>query len=304
MKAMILAAGLGTRLRPYSEFRPKPLFPVLGRSLIFHLLDQLRSNGFREFVVNANYLSEQFVEALGSEGNVHLQIEEEILGTGGGLRKARPFLGKAPFLAVNGDIFHSLDLAAIYRRHLASGAPVSLVVHDQPRFNNLRVSADGRVTALRVGEGDMEPGGDDRLLAFTGVQVIDPEVLGDIPASGFFDIIDLYIRLAAAGVEVNAIEVSGHFWNDIGTPRDYLALHARLLTDPGLAAKSGLAFDLRRPVHCSRDAVLGRGGQFRDWAFVGAGARIGDKARITRSVVWDGALVPEGAVVEDEIVVG
>ncbi|MCA1765942.1 MAG: NDP-sugar synthase [Desulfobulbaceae bacterium] len=246
MKAMILAAGLGTRLRPYSLSRPKPLFPVLGRSLVSHLLDQLRSNGFREFVVNANHLSEQFVAALGGERNVHLQIEEELLGTGGGLRKARPFLGKAPFLAVNGDIFHSLDLAAIYRRHLAS----------------------------------------------------------DIPASGFFDIIDLYIRLAAAGVEVNAIEVSGHFWNDIGTPRDYLALHAGLLTDPGLAAKSGLAFDLRRPVHCPPDVVLGKGVQFRDWAFVGTGVRIGDKARIIRSVVWDGALVPEGAVVEDEIVVG
>ncbi|MDT8335388.1 MAG: sugar phosphate nucleotidyltransferase, partial [Desulfurivibrionaceae bacterium] len=86
MKAMILAAGLGTRLRPYSLFRPKPLFPVLGRPLVFHLLDQLRRSGFRQFVVNANYLSAQFVKVLGGERNVDLQIEEDIIGTGGGLR--------------------------------------------------------------------------------------------------------------------------------------------------------------------------------------------------------------------------
>ncbi|MDF1578895.1 MAG: sugar phosphate nucleotidyltransferase [Desulfobulbales bacterium] len=304
MKAMILAAGLGTRLRPYSLFRPKPLFPVLGRPLVFHLLDQLRRSGFRQFVVNANYLSVQFVKVLGGERNVDLQIEEDIIGTGGGLRMARPVFRGAPFLAVNGDILHSLDLAAIYRRHLASGAPVSLVVHDCPRFNNLRISADGRVTALRVGSGDPAPDDEGRLLAFTGIQVIDPEVLGDIPPAGFFDIIDLYIRLAAAGTAINAIEVSGHFWTDIGTAGDYLALHGRLLTAPALAGKIGLDYAVRRPVHCPGDVVLGREVRFRDWAFVGAGARIGDNARLIRSVVWDGALVPEGAVVEDEIVVG
>jgi mannose-1-phosphate guanylyltransferase len=304
MKAMILAAGLGTRLRPFSEFRPKPLFPILGKFLVLHLLDQLRRNGFSEFVVNSHYLSEQFVKVLGAERDVHLQLEEEVLGTGGGLRMARPILGEEPFLAVNGDIIHSLDLAAIYRRHLASGAAISLVVHDRPRFNNLRVSGHGRITALRVADRDLDPNGGERLLAFTGIQVIDPKVVEEIPVGEFCDIIDLYRQFASGGRLINAIEVTGHFWTDIGTPGDYLALHGRLLTDSVLADKIGLEdCAVYRPVHCDVGAVLGREVQFRDWAFVGANARIGDRARIIRSVVWEGAQVPAGAILEDEIYV-
>jgi len=302
MKAMILAAGLGTRLRPYSESRPKPLFPVLGRPLVLHLLDQLRNSGCREFVVNTHFLSEQFEKKLVNEQGVFVQIEKDILGTGGGLRMARSKLGTAPFLAINGDILHSLDPAEIYSRHLASGAPVSLVVHNRPRFNNLRVAPNERVTAFRVGAGNIDSGRGERLLAFTGIQIIDPALLDKIPG-GFFDIIDLYRQLVANGTEINAIEVSGHFWTDIGTLEDYLALHEKLLTYPALIDELGLDVTVNKPVHCTGDTVLGRSVKFRDWAFVGSGVRIGDNARISRAVIWDGAIVPAGALIEDEIVV-
>ena len=305
MKAMILAAGLGTRLRPYSEYRPKPLFPVLGKPLLLHLLAQLRRQGFQETVVNSHFLNEQFRKILSGERGVSLQVEEDVLGTGGGLRQARSLLGREPFLLVNGDILHSLDLAAIYNHHLASAAPVSMVVHDRPRFNNLRVAANGRITALRVGEQDITPESGDRLLAFAGIHVIDPTVLADIPTSGsgFYDVIDLYQKMIGAGAMINAIEVSGHFWTDIGTPRDYLDLHRALLTDPALPPALGWASSVK-PVAVTAGAVLGRKVEFSDWAFVGAGARIGTGAKISRSVIWDGAVVGKGAVIEDEIVVG
>jgi mannose-1-phosphate guanylyltransferase len=303
MKAMILAAGLGTRLRPYSEYRPKPLFPVLGKPLLLHLLAQLRRHGFQEIVVNSHFLNEQFRKILGGERDVSLQVEEDILGTGGGLRQARSLLGRTPFLLVNGDILHSLDLAAIYNQHLASAAPVSMVVHNRPRFNNLRVTANGQVTGLRVCEQDITPGSGDRLLAFAGIHVIDPNVLADIPVSGFYDIIDLYQKMIGAGAMINAIEVAGHFWTDIGTPRDYLDLHKVLLTDPALAAAVGLGSPLK-PVEVAAGALLGRNVEFNDWAFVGDGTRIGDGAKISRSVIWDGAVVRECAVIGDEIVVG
>ncbi|MEN8134978.1 MAG: NDP-sugar synthase [Thermodesulfobacteriota bacterium] len=303
MKAMILAAGLGTRLRPYSTYRPKPLFPVLGKPLLLHLLAQLRRQGFQEFVVNSHFLNEQFCEILGGEKDVSLQLEEDILGTGGGLRQARSLLGQEPFLLVNGDILHSLDLAAIYNHHLASAAPVSMVVHDRPRFNNLRVTANGQVTGLRVCEQDITPASGDRLLAFAGIHVIDPTILANIPGSGFYDIIDLYQKMIKTGVMINAIEVADHFWTDIGTPQDYLDLHKALLTDPLLAAAVGLD-SVVTPVAVAAGVVLGRDVKFNDWAFVGTGARIGDGARISHSVIWAGAVVREGALIEDEIVVG
>jgi mannose-1-phosphate guanylyltransferase len=224
MDAMILAAGLGTRLRPYSDRCPKPLFPVLGKPLILHLVGQLRRSGCKSITINSHYLVELFSANLTAEEDVILQVEEDILGTGGGLRKGLPNFGRGPLLVVNGDIVHSLDLAEIFTQHLASSSPVSMVVHDRPRYNNLQISPDGLVAGLRVQEEQIDRDSGERLLAFAGIHVIDPDILKGIPAEGFYDIIDLYKNLITAGVEINAIEVSGHFWADIGTPEDYLQL--------------------------------------------------------------------------------
>lgn len=304
MKAMILAAGLGTRLRPYSNYRPKPLFPVLGKPLVSRLIDLLRRQGFRTIIVNCHLQKEQFVEVLQGETGVFLQYEEKVLGTGGGLCKAREFFGSEPFLVVNGDILHSLDLVDIYKQHLAASAPISMVVHDLARFNNLLVSADNKVTALRIGSRDYAPKNSARSLAFAGIQVVDPSIFEHRASSVFFDIIDLYKETITAGIPINAIEVKGHFWTDIGTPTDYLELHRDLLTDTSLADMIGWDVSVDGPVMVDKGAHLGRDVAFAEWAFVGSGAKIGDGSRITRSVVWDGAVVPENTIVEDEIVVG
>lgn len=302
MNAMILAAGLGTRLRPYSEYRPKPLFPILGEPLILHLIGQLREQGFGAIAINTHFLSEQFGEILDGVDDITLHFEENILGTGGSLRRAGSLMGPEPFLVVNGDILHSLDLAGIYRQHLASGAMISMVVHDQARFNNIRVSANGSVTALRVCKDDMTPGSEDRFLAFAGIHVVDPVVIKDVPDAGFYDIIDIYRKFIGTGGRINSLEFNGHFWTDIGTARDYLDLHKLLLTSPGLANELGFDGPSLKPVTVASDALLGADVCLEEWAFVGARARIGKGVRIARSVVWDGAVVADGAVIEDEIV--
>ena len=304
MHAMILAAGLGTRLRPYSDSCPKPLFPIMGKPLLLHLLRQLRMCDCKSITINSHYLVEQFSGALITEEDVILQIEEDILGTGGGLRKALPNFGQEPLLVVNGDIVHSLDLADIHKQHLASSSPVSMVVHDRPRFNNLQISPDGMVAGLRVHEREIGRDSGNRLLAFTGIHVIDPLVLKDIPAEGFYDIIDLYKNMITAGAKINAIEVSGHFWADIGTPKDYLEVHGKLLTDPNLAVTiRGGSVD-KSSVHFGDGVILGSDVVFSDWAWIGDGVRIGDGARIARSVIWKNAEVGEKMVIEDAIVAG
>lgn len=302
MRAMILAAGLGTRLRPYSSQRPKPLFPLLGQPLLLHLLAQLRGQGCARIIVNAHHLKEQFVELLRAQSGIHLQLEEEILGTGGGLRLALPHLGAETVVVVNGDTLMDLDLAALRERHQRSGARISLVVHDQPRFNNLKVSRAGAVEAFRVGPETVAADKGERLLAFTGVHFLDPAVLAGLAPGRFCDIVDHYVRLAAGGERINALEVSGHFWADIGTPGDYLALHGDLLSQRCSPWPQFLPRPAS-PLLVGAGAVIEAGARLEEWVAVGAGARVGAGATVRRSVIWDGATVAAGATVEDRIIV-
>ena len=297
MKAMVLAAGLGTRLRPYSLKRPKPLFPVLDTPILTHTLYQLRRSGVEGIVVNAHHLREQIRGMLQGQGDVQVQLEDMELGTGGGLRLAQSHFGEAPFLAVNGDIVHDLDLAAAYGSHCASGTEVTMVLHDCPRFNNVRVNGGGRVVGFSGAAGEGE-----RLLAFTGVQVINPAVLSLIPEGVFYNIIDCYGALIKRGGTIRALVVSDHFWTDMGTPADYLQLHEDILLQgkmPEFFSDGGGS-----PFYLGKEVVLGAGVTFEDWVAIGHGATIGEGTSLTRVVVWDGARVAPGSVMADRIITG
>jgi mannose-1-phosphate guanylyltransferase len=296
MKAMVLAAGLGTRLRAYSLQRPKPLFPVLDTPLLTHTLGQLRRSGVEGIVVNAHHLREQISTMLHGQRDVRVQLENLELGTGGGLRLAHSHFGGSPFLAVNGDIVHDLDLAAVHLSHCASGVEVTMVLHDCPRFNNVRVNGQGRIVGFSGPAGEGE-----RLLAFTGVQVINPAVLSLIPEGVFYNIIDCYADLLKRGGTIQSLVVSGHFWTDMGTPADYLQLHGDILLNGKMP---GFASDCGGPFCLAKDVALGSGVSFQDWVAIGHGATVGEGASLTRVVVWDGARVAPGAIVTDSIITG
>lgn len=287
MKAMILAAGFGTRLKPYSLLRPKPLFPVLDQPLLLFIIDKLRQNGFDSIIVNAHHLREQFVELLKNEPGIFLQLEEKILGTGGGLRLAMNKLGPEPVLITNGDIFHDIDLIGVYDAHLRSGARATLVLHDYPRFNNVSVAGEWILGF------DGKEAEEERRLAFTGIHVLDPALLAMIPKEKFFNIIDCYRYWIKKGVFIRAQVVKNN-WTDIGTPADYLTLHGSLLA--GRERKGYGSF------YVGADVGMGPDVELSDWVSIGSRAVIGKGARLTRVVVWDGAKVAEQAVLCDTIV--
>lgn len=289
MQAMILAAGFGTRLRPFSLLRPKPLFPILGRPLLALTLERLRQAGFLEIVVNAHHLGGQIGQFLAGEPGVWVQQEAEVLGTGGGLRRARARFGSAPVLVTNGDIYHELDLARVYAEHCRSGAAVTMVMHDCPRFNRVPVAADGQVLGFAPGEG----GAGARLLAFTGIHVLDPAVLELIPPGIFYNIIDGYRQALGRGLAVRAWVAADPGWWDMGTPADYLALNAQLAR---AAAPGPLA------LHRGREVLLGPGVELADWVVLGDRVTVGAGARLERVVVWDGARIEPDAVWRDTIV--
>ena len=221
MNAMILAAGLGTRLRPYTSHTPKAMFTINQRPLLEIAIDQLRQAGFRKVIVNTHHHHRQIEGFVGRTAfgiPVLLHHEPEILGTGGGIRNTAVDWQPGPLLVINADIVTNIDLGAVYRFHLSHHHAVTMVMHDRAEFNSVRVE-NGFVTRFHAPEEKM---GEDRLLAFTGIHVLDGRVLDFLPDRGPAHIIDAYAHMIAAGEKIRAYPVSNHYWQDIGSPKRYI----------------------------------------------------------------------------------
>ena len=269
------------------DYNREDVLPNLDLPVLFHTCKALQQCGVDEIIINCHHLGAQIVEAVASHPHIIASIESSELGTGGGLRHALPLLGDDPVLVINGDIYHTIDLPALCHHHQCSGADATLVLHDYPRFNKVSVAASGAIKAFHP------LAYSDRVLAFTGIQIIHPSLLYEIPANIFYNVIDCYDQAIAAGKKIMGHFASGHFWADMGTPEDYLQLHGKLLTEARFAA--GSPFFFGHDVRCDTD-------QFNDWVCVGSRATIGKDACLKRVIVWDGATVQPGAQLQDVIV--
>jgi NDP-sugar pyrophosphorylase family protein len=213
--AFVLAAGLGTRLRPLTETVPKPLLPVAGRPMLDHVLAHLRLHGHHDVVVNAFWLADQVVAWAADKPGVHVIVESpELLGTGGGLRNAAGLLAER-FVVVNGDILADVDLTALWR--VDAPAVMALRPQDQPVHTGIAL-VDGVVRGIAgvVGEGD--PG-----LHFTGIHVLRREVLDRVPPGPQCIIRTAYRALVPEG-KVRGVVHAGA-WTDIGTLAEYAAVN-------------------------------------------------------------------------------
>ena len=220
MKALILAAGFGTRLLPHTREVPKPLFTVAGESLLDMLIRRLAAAGCEAAVVNTHHLHEKIEAHVNGQRYpipVATRCEPKILGTGGAIRNLADFWDRRPFVVVNSDILTDIDFAEVYRRHLASGGPATLVLYDDPDFNTVVLSPEGRVKGFGRG---VCAGPMDRRLTFSGIQVLDPEVVGYIP-EGFSSSIDAFRRMLAQGRPILGLPMPGARWQDLGTPERY-----------------------------------------------------------------------------------
>lgn len=216
MKAMVFAAGVGKRLRPLTDDLPKALVPVAGRPMLGHVLRRLAAAGVTEAVVNAHHFHEKIADFLRSETaglKIRVSVEEGFpLETGGGLKKAAEFLAGGPFFAYNSDVWSEMDLGALYSAHCASGALATLAVRERP--SSRRLLFDGEM-ALKGREGDVSSEGL-RPLAFSGIQVISPEIFGQMREEGVFSVTQVYLRLAAEGRTVRGFVDRTPFWSDVG----------------------------------------------------------------------------------------
>jgi NDP-sugar pyrophosphorylase family protein len=287
MKAMILAAGLGTRLRPLTDKKPKALMPVANMPIIDRVIGYLIDHGVTRIIVNAHHHSRQILDHLQGDRpfgiEIETRVEPEILGTGGGIKNTADFWDDAPFIVMNSDILTDIDLSRAYGYHQESGAPATLVLHDCDPYNQIQTDGHHHITEISSSQG---PG----RLAFTGIHILDPAILSFIPDTGFSNIIDCYRELISSGEPVKGFLSEGHYWHDIGTVAGYTEANRRLL---GLLQNSFLVGPGGR-----LDASV----RLEDWAIVGENAHLERDVEIRRSILWEGVKVEKGVRIIDSIV--
>jgi NDP-sugar pyrophosphorylase family protein len=304
MRAMILAAGYGTRLWPLTEDRTKPAIPFLGRPLVGYVAEYLARYGFDEVVVNLHHRPESVREALGDGSRFNARLyyveEKEILGTSGAMDNARSLLDGDTFIVVNGKIVTDINLSEALETHRRTGALATLVLLPNEKRERFSVvnTRDGLVTGFGgmpepAAESDNAPDTNVEVetpLMFTGIQILEPRIFDYIPRGVFsHSTTDVYPQAIARGERVVA-HVARGMWYELSTIERYLAISLALMSREG------------------RDVDLGEGSLISPGASVSESilwenVQVGEGARVRRAVLGDGVRVGVGETIENAAVV-
>jgi mannose-1-phosphate guanylyltransferase len=325
MQVMILAAGRSTRLGALGALRPKPLVPVCGYPAITFGLARCARAGLRDVVINLHHHADQIRAAIGDGSafglRVQYSMEEELLGTGGGITRARPLFTSGPLLVMNGKVVADVSLEAVIAAHRAApgGTLATMVVRRQRQVSSpVTLDEVGRVIGLRGRRGQVTAFGAASDTLFTGIHVLEPALM-DRLGPGESDIISAAYQPALEdGARINGFVYDGYF-EEHSTPERYLAGNLALLRQPGLVssppgpltgvdptAQVAATAVLRPPVRIGAGAIIEHGAQLGPEAVVGPGGGVAAGAHLRRTVVWDGAraegdlvdavVTPEGAI--------
>jgi mannose-1-phosphate guanylyltransferase len=307
MRAMVLAAGLGTRLRPLTYEITKPMVPVLDRPVMEHILDLLDRHGFDEAIANLHYFPDSIREYFGER--LAYRYEPELLGTAGGVRACSEFFGGEAFLVISGDALTDIDLRALVARHRQAGGIATLAVKkvaDTREYGVVLHDRDGRITGFQE-----KPEPDEALsdLGNCGIYVFDPQIFDYFPARPFVDWAhDVFPVLLENDVPFHIHEVH-EYWNDVGSlgelrdgTFDALRGALRLSVEgeevsPGVLVAGGRESaggplrqdtEIEGPAWIGRDVRIGAGVRLMGPVVLGDGASVGERAQLRSSIVFPG----------------
>ncbi len=310
MKAMVLAAGLGTRLRPLTYEITKPMVPVLDRPVMEHILDLLERHEFDGVIANLHYFPETIREHFGER--ISYRFEEELLGTAGGVRACAEFFGDEPFLVISGDALTDIDLGALVARHRASAGIATLAVKQVPDTREYGVvlhDRDGRITGFQEKPAPEEALSD---LGNCGIYVFDPAIFDYFPERPFVDWAkDVFPTLLENDVPFHIHEVR-EYWNDVGSLGElrqgtFDALRGELqLEMEGEEVRPGVTVvgdsplredtDVDGDVWIGRDVRIGADVRLMGPIVLGDGAKVGDGAQLRESIVFPGTDVEADSI--------
>ncbi len=324
MKAMILAAGLGERMRPLTDGRAKPSLPVLNRPLISLILDFLKRHGVTEAMINLHHCPDSIRGILGDGRRIGLKVsyseETLILGTAGGLKKVEGFFrGSGTFILINGDFLTDCDLGAALKAHREAGATATMVLAPvRPEMEYGIVEVDDRGNILRIaGLPAGQPSSDARHFNFIGLHILEPAILDAIPAGRKVEINrEVYPGLIQGGKTVKGFIHAG-FWREMGTPRLYLDGSLALLRSAAIPppnanmSTEGIYLDqatlpedavVSPPVLIGKGTTVGAGCSLLGGVVIGRQSILGRGCALRSTIIWDGGRVGDGAALTDCIV--
>lgn len=310
MKAMVLAAGLGTRLRPLTYEITKPMVPVLDRPVMEHILDLIDRHSFEGVIANLHYFPETIREYFGER--ISYSFEEQLLGTAGGVRACAEFFGEEPFLVISGDALTDIDLSAFAARHREAGGIATLAVKrvsDTREYGVVLHDRDGRITGFQE-----KPQPDEALsdLGNCGIYMFDPRIFDYFPDTPFVDWAkDVYPALLENDVPFYIHELS-EYWNDVGSLAElrqgtFDALQGKLhLEMQGTELRPGLTVvgdsplredtEVEGAVWIGRDVQIGTGVRLMGPIVLGDGVTVGDGAQLRESIVFPGTELAAGSI--------
>jgi len=302
---MVLAAGLGTRLRPLTYEITKPMVPVLDRPVMEHIVELLERHGFDEVIANLHYFPDSIREYFGER--LSYRFEEELLGTAGGVRGCAEFFGEEPFLVISGDALTDIDLGAFVARHREAGGVATLAVKqvaDTREYGVVLHDRDGRITGFQEKPAPEEALSD---LGNCGIYLFEPRIFDYFPARPFVDWAqDVFPVLLENDVPFHIHEVR-EYWNDVGSLSElrqgtFDALRGELHlqiegeeVSPGVIVAGGADgsplrpdTEVEGPVWIGRDVRIGDGVRLMGPIVLGDGASVGAGAQLRESIVFPG----------------
>ena len=324
MRAMVMAAGLGTRLRPLTDHLPKPMVPVANRPVLEHLFRRLTRSGVDAAIVNLHYHADAIRSYFGDGTHMGLPLqyshEEELLGTAGGTKRCEWFLTEDDdcFLVTSADGLHDVDVRSLVASHRATEAVATLAVKQVPeteQFGVVVTDEQGLVTAFQEKPKREEARSN---LANLGIYVFDHSVLGRIPSATFYDFgRQVLPELVADGLPMRVHETDA-YWSDVGSVEELVAGNLSAVSGeigielpgkevrPGVFAAEGVRIDdateITGPVLIGRDATLAASCQVSGPAVIGPGCTIGTGAAVRRAVLLPGSTVASDGLIASGVV--
>jgi len=312
MKAMVLAAGFGTRLQPLTHVLPKPMFPVLGRPLLSHTFDILESANITDVAVNVHHLPDFIINYFEKQKlhdlNLHFSREEKILGTAGGIKKMEGFLEGGPFILINSDIITDIKLDKVIDFHKKNNSKLTLVVRQDispEQYDSIEICKDGRIVHF-VGASSMNIPGNTTRVMFTGIQIIEPEIFKRIPEGQFCGTTEsIYPQMIQDEVPVYGYLHKG-YWKDMGNRENYLQVNSDAL-DERVSLKGVSPNELNNPliippVLVDRNCQVAENSQIGPYTVIGPNCNIKSGAIIENSILWEGVTIGAGSNIKGSVI--